>query len=125
MSKNKKQIVKQTISLLLFVAMLIPMFYNFSECCKKSEKYSCSEKNSDTNKFEKNCELCNFQFSSFNFSKTKEINFFVSKKLIKKNNNPILSQYTSFYLFNKQLRAPPIYSLQQKLNFINFKNKHV
>tara|TARA_B110000014_G_C20118296_1_gene591451 strand:+ start:2455 stop:2790 length:336 start_codon:yes stop_codon:yes gene_type:complete len=110
MNLNKKQLLKQTISLLLIVAMIIPMFTRVSSCCDKSEKYSCSEKNSDSIQFEKNCDLCDFQFSSLSFYTPKEIDFIVFKKIITDDNQPILPQYSSFYLFNKQLRAPPVYS---------------
>ncbi len=110
MNSNTTKILKKTIALLLIVAMAIPMFVSVSGCCDKSEKYSCSEKSSDSIKIKKHCDLCDFQFSSLNFEPHKAINLFVFKKLIATYNKTTESQYSSFYFLNKQLRAPPIYS---------------
>ena len=110
MNLNKSHLIKQTIALLLIVAMAIPMFASVSACCDKSEKYSCSEKSSDSFQVKKNCAFCDFQFSTLNFQTPKAINFFIFKKLIATNHKTTESQYSSFYFLNRQLRAPPVYS---------------
>ena len=106
--ENKK--LKNVASILLLLAIILPSAIQFSHFIEGHNDNSCAIQIVHLHKTEKNCDTCDFHFTSFNFdiSKYEEANSSKTYLNLTKSLSNLLIQNSS--LTNNQLRAPPTIS---------------
>jgi len=107
---NNKQIGKNIVTLLLFVALMLPSAVQFFHIFDGHEHIACTEKGIHVHKSDTDCELCSFHLASFNYDIAEYPDLFLPKTPVKVDVNLEPLQLHSFKITNTQLRAPPIFS---------------
>jgi len=106
----KKQIGKNIVALLLFVALMLPTTVQFFHMFEGHEHITCTEKRTHLHKSTTKCEICSFHFASFNYDLAKYPDLLLPIIPVKIETNFASLQFHSFKITNTQLRAPPIFS---------------
>lgn len=106
----KKQIGKNIIAVLLFIALAIPSAIQFFHMFEGHEHITCTEKVTHIHKSVTKCELCSFYIASLVYDIAKYPDLLLPKIFVKVKIDFTSLQFHSFKTTNTQLRAPPIFS---------------
>jgi hypothetical protein len=106
----RKQIGKNIVALLLFVALVLPTAVQFIHMLEGHEHIACTENVTHIHESVTECDICDFHLALFNYDITKYPDLLLPKILVKAEANFTSLQFHSFQITNTQLRAPPIFS---------------
>ena len=106
----KKQIGKNIVTLLLFVAFMLPTTIQLVHMFDSHELIACNKEGIHIHKSNTECELCSFHFASFDYSLNQYPDLLLPKIPVMVDETFTLLLLHSFKITNKQLRAPPIFS---------------
>ena len=107
---SRKQIGKNIVALLLFVALMLPTAVQFFHVFEGHEHNTCSEKTTHIHKSITKCDICDYHLASFNYDIAKYPDLLLPKIPVKIEADFTSLQFHSFQITNTQLRAPPIFS---------------
>lgn len=108
--KIKEQIGKSIAALLLFAALVLPSAIKFVHVFEDHEHFTCSAVSTHIHKSIIECDLCDFNYVSFDYTTAKFPNVHLPKVLLRVVSMEAPLKYNSFKITNTQLRAPPIFS---------------
>ena len=106
----RKQIGKNIVALLLFVALMLPTAIQLFHMFEGHEHITCSEKTIHIHKSIPKCEICDLHLTASNYHIAEHPNLLLPKIHVKIEANFASLQYHSFKITNTRLRAPPIFS---------------
>lgn len=106
----RKQLGKNTVALLLFVALMLPTTIHFIHFLEGHEHVACTNSSTHVHKSVDTCKSYSFHLASFNYDIAKYPDLLLPKIPVKFNEDfsPLL--FHSFKRTNTQLRAPPLFS---------------
>ena len=108
--ERKKQIGKNTVALLLFLALMLPTAIQFSHAFEGHDHIPCEDDSRHIHQDEPDCPTCDFHLASFNYDVAEYPDLLLPKITVKTAVNFTSLQFNSFKKTNTQLRAPPIFS---------------
>ncbi|MFT5078521.1 MAG: hypothetical protein ACI825_001162 [Planctomycetota bacterium] len=106
----RKQIGKNIVALLLFVALMLPSAVQFIHMFEAHEHIACTENATHIHESVRECDICDFHLALFNYDIDIYPNLLLPKIPVKVEANFTSLQFHSFQITNTQLRAPPIFS---------------
>ena len=104
------QLGKNIAALLLLLALILPTAIQFRHMIEGHEGDTCNNLSTHIHKSEKNCEICAFHITSFNYDIAKYPDLLLAQISVK-----VSTTYTPLQLYfstltNNQLRGPPVFS---------------
>ncbi|MBJ7879938.1 hypothetical protein [Gelidibacter salicanalis] len=106
----KKQIGKNIVALLLFVALMLPTAIQFLHIFEGHEHISCTDQVTHLHNSDVKCEIGHYYLVSFNYDIAEYPELFLSAIPLKVEADFASLQFHSFKITNTQLRAPPVFS---------------
>lgn len=110
MGNYKKQFGQKILTLVLFIALMLPIAVQFSHIFEEHEHVSCNESSIHVHELAAKCETCNFCLPYFNYNIVEYSELPLPIIHVKINDNFSSLQLHSFIITNTQLRAPPVFS---------------
>lgn len=108
--KNKKQIGKRIVALVLLVALMLPITTMFFHVFENHEHFTCIEKTEHVHELPTKCDICYFYVESPDYDVAKFSDLLVLKAPVKVDLNFAPLQFHSLRITNNRLRGPPFYS---------------
>ena len=106
----KNQLGKTLASVLLLLALILPTAIQFSHMIEGHESDTCNELSTHIHKSEKNCDVCDFHFTSISYDIAKYPDLLLPQISVKLSSDFTSLQFYYPTLTSKQLRAPPVNS---------------
>lgn len=106
----KKQVVKNLVALLLFIALMLPTAIHFFHIFEGHEHNAVTEKSTQVHETISKCDICDFQLASFSYDIANYPDLLLPNNTVKIKINFNSLQLHSFKITNTQLRAPPVFS---------------
>lgn len=108
--ENKKTLFAQLVSLLLLVALMFPSGVKIFHAIDDDHHHTvCTETATHIHVDAEHCEICHFQFVSFNFEIPQYPDFSEPNIPAKVEKHFFSTIFRSVKLTNRQLRAPPTF----------------
>ena len=108
--ERTKQIGKNTVALLLFLALMLPTAIQFSHAFEGHDHIPCEDDSRHFHQDVPDCHTCDFHLTSFNYDVAEYTDLSLPKFIVKNAVNFTSLQFNSFKKTNTQLRAPPVFS---------------
>ena len=106
----RKQIAKNILALLLFVALMLPTAVQCFHMFEGHKHITCTENTTHIHKSVTECDICDFHLASFNYDLAQFPDLGLPKIPEKVDLDFNSLQLHSFKITNTQLRAPPFLS---------------
>jgi hypothetical protein len=106
----KEQLIKRIASLLLIIALMMPIAVKFIHIFEGHEHVACTEHKTHLHKSNSKCDICIFQIGSFNYDVIGYPELLITETPCNIKGGICAVSLHSFKVNNTKLRAPPIFA---------------